>query len=238
MDNEEIWKDIAGFEGIYKISNTGLVHSLPRYRTGKNGSISPVGGLNLKQKVTKSGYLSAHLRCDGYSKYPCVHRLVAEAFIANPENKPTVNHIDGNKKNNTVDNLEWSTHSEQMKHAVDNDLLEVRGSPKFSKKFKQEVLNYYNKENISIVKLSKLFNISERTAGRIVNQGVSPRTTTRVLLDGSVIIEDILTKEAVEEIKKLREAGNTLNSISKLYNRSISQIHRICRGESRITDIE
>lgn len=235
---QEIWKDIKGFEGHYQISNTGKVKSLARMRQSKNGSLSPLPEKLLKLKTNKSGYKCVHLRCMEYQCWPTVHRLVAEAFIPNPDNKPTVNHIDANKENNNIDNLEWRTHSEQMIHAVDNDLLEVRGSPKYSKEFKKQILDYYNNNDISITSLSKIFEVSERTAGRIVNNGVKPRTTTRILADGSVIVEDILTKEQVEEIKKLRANGMTLSAIGKLFNRGTSQIHRITRGESRNNDIE
>ncbi len=235
---QEIWKDIKGFEGYYQISNTGKVKSLARMRKSKNGSLSPLPERLLKLKTNKAGYKCVHLRCMEYQCWPNVHRLVAEAFISNPENKPTVNHIDANKENNNVDNLEWSTHSEQMVHAVNNDLLEVRGAPKYSKEFKKQILDYYNCNNISITALSKVFGISERTAGRIVNEGVKPRTTTRVLADGSIIVEDILSKEQVEEIKRLRLEGMTLSAIAKLFNRGTSQIHRITRGESRNNDIE
>lgn len=235
---QEVWKDIKGFEGHYQISNTGKVKSLARMRQGRNGSLVPLQERLLKLKTNKAGYKCVHLRCMEYQCWPNIHRLVAEAFIANPENKPTVNHIDANKENNNVDNLEWSTHSEQMVHAVDNNLLEVRGSPKYSKEFKKQMLDYYNTNNISITALSKIFGVSERTAGRIVNEGVKPRTTTRILADGSVIIEDILSKEQVEEIKQLRANGMTLSAIGKLFNRGTSQIHRITRGESRNNDIE
>jgi len=144
----------------------------------------------------------------------------------------------GNKQNNNVENLEWSTHSEQMNHAVSNNLLEVRGSPKYSKAFKKEVLDYYNSHDVSITSLSKIFNISERTAGRIVNDGVKPRVTTRILKDGTRIVEDILSKEQVDEIKRLRKDGYTLSYIANMFNRSISQIHRVTRGESRNNNIE
>lgn len=235
---QELWKDIKGFEGRYQISNTGKVKSLARLRLSKNGTNAPVREKLLKLKTNKAGYKCVHLRCMDYQCWPNVHRLVAEAFIPNPDNKPTVNHIGANKENNCVYNLEWSTHSEQMRHAVENDLLEVRGGPKYSKKFKQEILDYYNNNNVSLCSLSKIFGVSERTAGRIVNDGVKPRTTTRILSDGSVFVENILSKEQVEEIKRLRAEGMTLSAIGKLFNRGTSQIHRICRGESRTTDIE
>lgn len=235
---QEIWKDIKGYEDHYQISNIGRVKSLSRMRLGRGGCLVHIHEKILKQKTTKSGYKSVHLRCMDYQSHPTIHRLVAEAFISNPDNKPTVNHIDANKENNCTTNLEWSTHSEQMVHAVHNDLLEVRGSPKYSKAFKKEIFEYYSNNEISICNLSKLFGISERTAGRIVNDGVKPRTTTRILSNGSVFVEDILSKEQVEEIKQLRTEGMTLSAIGKLFNRGTSQIHRISRGESRTTEIE
>lgn len=234
----EIWKDVKDFEGCYQVSNMGRVKSLARMRISKGGCLCPVKERILKQKKNKQGYLIVHLRNMEFQSHPSVHRLVAEAFIENKENKPTVNHKDANKQNNTVDNLEWSTHSEQMRHAVDNELLEVRGAPKYSKQFKKEIYEYSQSNEISISKLAEMYGISERTAGRIVNEGVKPRTTTRVLSTGEVIVEDILSKEQVEEIKRLRKEGCTLSHIAKLFNRGTSQIHRITRGESRVTDIE
>lgn len=82
----------------------------------------------LKGEVSNAGYVRARLYYkDGSSKFQSVHRLVAEAFIPNPDNKPQVNHIDGNKQNNSVQNLEWSTVKENAQHASDNGLLKYRG---------------------------------------------------------------------------------------------------------------
>lgn len=105
----EIWKPIAGYEGLYEVSNLGQVRSLPR-KNVKGGIKSPT--------ETKWGYLICPLWKNGKAKHCSVHRLVAEAFIPNPENKPTVNHIDCNRKNNRADNLEWATQSENVRHSV------------------------------------------------------------------------------------------------------------------------
>lgn len=237
QETQELWKPIKGFEGRYEISNTGRVKSLARMRKSARGGMAPLPERILKLKIDKNGYVCVHLRADEITKYPHIHRLVAEAFIENTDNKPTVNHKDGNKQSNTVQNLEWSTHSEQTNHALNEGLMKLRGSPKFSKKFKQEIHEYYKETGCSIMDLVRKFGISERTAGRAA-KGVVPRTTTRVLKDGSVIIEDILTKEQVAEIISLREQGWVLERLAEKFNRSISQIFRIVKKQSRVTDIE
>ena len=98
---DEIWKDINGYEGCYKISNTGKVYSC------KNQKI-------LRTFTDKKGYCYTVLFKDKKQRTKSIHRLIAEAFIPNPENKPEVNHIDHNKRNNNIDNLEWVTHFENI----------------------------------------------------------------------------------------------------------------------------
>ena len=93
-----IWKDIKGYEGLYEVSNTGYIKSLQF----KKPFIK-------KFNKNHQGYLSVSLYKDNENKLVKVHRVVAEAFIPNPENKPQVNHKDGNKANNCVENLEWVT---------------------------------------------------------------------------------------------------------------------------------
>lgn len=102
---EETWKPIKGYEGLYEVSNKGNVKTLR-----KNKIMSQAVGVN-------NGYCYVGLYKNGKGKNVLVHRIVAIAFIDNPMGKKTVNHIDGNKRNNTVENLEWATHSENHKHA-------------------------------------------------------------------------------------------------------------------------
>lgn len=102
----EEWRNIAGFEGIYMVSNLGRVKNVKR-----DSILSP--GRNSK------GYLRVILCNNGTKKQVLVHRLVALAFIPNPDGKREVNHIDCNKQNNAVSNLEWVTHSENMRHMHD-----------------------------------------------------------------------------------------------------------------------
>ena len=121
---KEIWKDIKDYEGYYKISNRGRIKRLdvidknPKY----NGNRIIKGGLR-KSTVQKNGYKSVMLTKEGKSKRFLVHRLVAEAFIPNPDNLSIVNHINGNKTDNYYLNLEWCTYSYNIKHAHNNNLI-------------------------------------------------------------------------------------------------------------------
>ena len=109
--SKEIWKDIQGYEGIYQVSSHGRVRSLDRVVVRPNGN----GDYFAKGKIiyvvlTKWGYNEVHLHKDNKTKIYKVHRLVAQTFIENPNNLPCVNHIDENKTNNNVNNLEWCTY--------------------------------------------------------------------------------------------------------------------------------
>ena len=130
--DQEIWKDVNGYEGIYKVSNLGNVR---RNKT-------------LKKNIDTKGYYYVNLSKNGKVKNYRVHQLVAKAFIENKNNFIEVNHIDGIKTNNLVSNLEWCDHKHNMKHAHDNNLISQEGVAKSVKcmndKTKKSVLQIKN----------------------------------------------------------------------------------------------
>ena len=117
--NEEIWMPVKGFEGIYEVSNYGRVKSLARFcKNAYGGKNKPVRERILKTCIIK-GYENVILCIgDGSHKHGLVHRLVAQAFIPNPENKPNIDHIDCNSTNNRADNLRWCTQKENCNNAI------------------------------------------------------------------------------------------------------------------------
>ena len=121
---EEIWKDIEGYEGLYQVSNLGNVKSL-RKRIDKGKCHRYFDEKILKPIETNRGYLRVKLCKNRKIKKTRVHRLVAEAFIKRPELE--VNHIDGNKKNNKAENLEWVTQKENKQHAWITGLYHKKG---------------------------------------------------------------------------------------------------------------
>lgn len=116
----EIWRDIENFEGLYQVSNLGNVRSVDRVLKQRN-RFSECNhfyrGIVLKAKKSACGYYRVVLSKDYKSYNKSVHKLVAEAFITNPNNYPCVNHIDGNKENNNANNLEWCTYGHNNREA-------------------------------------------------------------------------------------------------------------------------
>ena len=140
----ETWKDIAGYEGLYQVSDFGDVRSLNYLHTGQMRVLKPV-------KNRKNGYLRVRLYKEGKAKFHYVHRLIITTFIENPNNLPEINHIDENKENNKVCsgmvNLEWCSHVYNINHGTRNERIAearrgVYNNPKLSDIVLQMTLDY------------------------------------------------------------------------------------------------
>ena len=129
---KEIWKPIEGTR--YEVSNTGKIRSLDYKRSGKIRELKPA--------ADPKGYMKTMLLINGKNKTVKVHRLVAKAFIPNPDNLPQVNHKDGDKRNNCVENLEWITNYDNAHHAMENGLFKnsLEATRKSNEKRKKPVI--------------------------------------------------------------------------------------------------
>jgi hypothetical protein len=129
MDNaiEEIWKNIPSLGDNYEASSFGRIRSLDRESFRQDtGTILFIKGAVVAQQVDQNSYRRVRLLVNKEKLTRKVHRLIAEAFIDNPENKPQVNHIDGNKSNNEVSNLEWVDNSDNQRHAIEIGLKVIK----------------------------------------------------------------------------------------------------------------
>lgn len=128
------WLPVVGFEDSYEVSNNGQVRSKDRWVLYKHGGKRFWPSVTISQWVPKNGYPSVTLKQNdvGYNKM--IHRLVAEAFIPNPDRMPQVNHKDNIKTNNLVDNLEWCDQSQNIRHAYDNGFHKSKGGTHYNAK--------------------------------------------------------------------------------------------------------
>ena len=156
---KEIWKDVVGYEGLYKVSNKGNVYSIR-------------SKMNLKQDKPK-GYRRVKLYSKGNTKRIKVHQLVAKTFIPNPMSKKCVNHINGIKHDNRVENLEWVTDLENRKHAKEIGLMkkgEKHPMAKLSKEQVLEIRRLWATGNYLKIELSRMYKVDPTTIKNIVDR--------------------------------------------------------------------
>jgi len=175
IQKTEQWRDIVDFIGRYQISDLGRLKSLGRFRDNGNGGYVMKSRM-MKQNADRDGYLLTGLRKPGVQISGKIHRLVAQAFIPNPLNLSEVNHIglypngkEGNKEDNRVVSLKWSTGKENMEHASANGLLARGETHKHSKLTENEVLEI-RKSILSHKELSVIYNTSRPNITRIINK--------------------------------------------------------------------
>lgn len=141
----ENWKPVVGYEGLYEVSDLGNVRGVDRILSdGRSWK-----GTQLKPGKCRCGYKFVCLRKEGIVKNENIHRLVASAFIENPDCCRDVNHKDGNKENNKADNLEWITHSDNMKHAARTGLRKTKIDMKTFEYIKEEVSKGRSQQDVS-----------------------------------------------------------------------------------------
>lgn len=135
MSAKEVWRPVKNFEGLYEVSNLGRIKSLGRTIQKFNGYsyVTVTYPPKFLKRTREEGYAQVTLSRDGKTRKHMLHRVVAEAFIPNPDNKPEVNHDDGNKQNCCVSNLYWCTHKENMQHAYSTGLRKTKKVKQYTK---------------------------------------------------------------------------------------------------------
>lgn len=176
MKNVEVWKCVMDFEDAYCVNKIGDIKSLSKkYFNKANNSYSTKNEYIAKFYINKRGYKSITLRKNINniikSKGFPIHRLVATAFIPNPENKPQVNHINGIKTDNRVENLEWCTSQENIKHALDTGLkIPLKGDKHVQSKLTNIQVLEIRKSILTQKELTNIYGVSKATISSIISR--------------------------------------------------------------------
>lgn len=215
----EIWAPIEGYDK-YRVSNYGRVKSFCKVKEKI-----------LKPSLSRAGYLVCDLQIKDKQKPFGVHRLVAKAFIPNPENKPQVNHLDGCRWNSCLSNLEWVTASENLQHAVQTGLMKT-GEEHHRSKLTNEQVVYIreNPDRLTCEALAEKFGVDRATI-IYIQLGKTYRNV------GGTIREKKGTQlriqpETRNEIRRLRQEGYTGRALSEKFNVSIRHIWKIIKEAS------
>lgn len=181
----EIWKDIPGYEGFYQASSLGRIKSLERFKQNYS-KLQKVEEKIIAQRLNWKGYCVVTLSKDKKTLQTNVHIHICKAFHLNPENKKTVNHINGIKTDNKVENLEWNTHSENHKHAFKTGLRKAsipfsksgkpEKHPNAKKVFQYDLQMNFIKEWSSIQLATKELNILEKSIRNCCNHKYGYKT--------------------------------------------------------------
>lgn len=169
-----IYKDVVGYEGLYEVSTHGIVRSVDR-RVALRGNLMQLKkGKALKPAKDKLGYLNCALSKFNKLKSFKVHRLVAIAFLPNPYNLPEVNHLDCNKLNNHVSNLEWCDRLHNMRHAFKNNLVPKLSRDKHGKSVVKtkdfDSIKEFRNSGVPVASIAKMYNCSVDVIYRVTKK--------------------------------------------------------------------
>lgn len=217
----ELWRWVVGYEGLYMVSDHGTVMSVPSHqcRGGKRNYYKP--GMVVNHHDNGKGYRVLSLYKDGIQHQTTVHRLVAQAFLDNPQNLPEVNHLDGNKANNNVENLEWVSESDNVRHAID-----VLDAFAFARTLTEEQVLDIRSDTRTERAIAKDYGLSQTAVNKIRAGETYKKFAGKTLRVGKAR-QRKLTQEQIVDIRTSKLSGVEL---SKKYGVSRSTICRIKKG--------
>ena len=231
---------IDGKPTIYYVSEFGDVLSY------KNGKIKHLKVFETKPKKNKKkrnkkkqGYLYVKLWINGKTKAAFLHRLVAQAYIPNPDNKPEVNHKNANKHDNYVNNLEWDTSKENKKHAKNNNLIDyVKGEDARRSKYKNSEIEYacklLSENKYTVSKISEMCKVDVNTLYNIRSKGIYYEITSKYTFPSKTVESNSqYTTEDIENVCKLRQNGYSAKEISKLTGVKIGTVNDVIHYRRR-----